>query len=167
MTNAPFNWLGIRRDANQRFMAFVHEDQKTGCWLWTGALNSSGYAVFSYGGKGKVVLAHRWIYKLAFGPLPSSSHVLDHIKCDTPRCVNPNHLTPVLPRENNARSQSITARNARKTRCPKGHEYTSENTYERDRTRQCRACQRIHKRRWARNHAAQRNAARARARGMK
>jgi hypothetical protein len=148
MIDAPFNWLGIRRDANQRFMAFVHEDPKTGCWLWTGALNSSGYAVFSYGGKGKVVLAHRWIYKLAFGPLPSSAHVLDHVRCDTPRCVNPNHLTPVLPHENNARSQSITARNARKTHCVRGHELTAGNTYRPpDGTRKCRECERLHKRR--------------------
>jgi len=53
------------------------------CVLWTGALNSQGYPVTWF--EGKTVYAHRLIAKA------SKSDVVLHT-CDTPACVNPNHL---------------------------------------------------------------------------
>lgn len=72
------------------------ERQPDGCWLWTGALNSAGYGHFAREGLG--VVAHRWFYEQANGPIPAGL-VLDHV-CRTPRCVNPAHLEAVTNAEN-------------------------------------------------------------------
>lgn len=53
-------------------------------------------------------------------------------------------LEPVTQRENLLRGETITARNAAKTHCPRGHAYTAENTYVRPRgSRECRTCNRL------------------------
>jgi hypothetical protein len=65
--------------------------------------------------------------------------------------VNPEHLEPVTHRVNMLRaSTSISAKAAATTHCPRGHEYSPENTYV-DPTggRRCRECSRIVKREWA------------------
>jgi hypothetical protein len=50
----------------------------------------------------------------------------------------------VTHKENNARSNSPSALNARKTHCPAGHLYDEANTYvDRDGRRHCRTCGRI------------------------
>jgi len=54
------------------------------CWYWTGHLNSKGYGIF------KKKLAHRASYKLFVGPIPPDMLVCH--TCDTPDCVNPEHL---------------------------------------------------------------------------
>jgi len=58
------------------------------------------------------------------------------------RCVNPQHLGPVTPRENQHRSHLTSAS---KTVCANGHPFTEENTYYRPRGqgRCCRECTRI------------------------
>ena len=60
-----------------------------GCWLWRGSVNSWGY------GRTKTSLssersAHRISWVLHKGPIPPEMNVLH--RCDTPRCVNPEHL---------------------------------------------------------------------------
>lgn len=59
-----------------------------GCWLWTAALNAYGYGVLR--SNGKSVLAHRFGYQKYVGHIPSGLDVLHD--CDTPCCVNPQHL---------------------------------------------------------------------------
>jgi hypothetical protein len=64
------------------------EDQSTpmaecGCWFWNGTL-SNGY------GKMGRQLAHRLSWEAFNGPIPDGLFVLH--KCDTPPCVNPDHL---------------------------------------------------------------------------
>lgn len=70
--------------------AFWAKVEKTlTCWIWTGAVSGP----MKYGAltrSGMHFLAHRWSWKLAFGPIPDGMHVLHN--CDTPRCVNPEHL---------------------------------------------------------------------------
>ena len=61
---------------------------KHGCWLWHGSCISTGYG--QYGLSGECYLAHRIMYLLATGNDPGSLFVLH--KCDTPRCVRPDHL---------------------------------------------------------------------------
>ena len=71
------------------------------CWLWTGALNVSGYGIVLI--NGKAGLAHRAMYELMIGPIPNELQ-LDHLchvacrggtSCIHRRCVNPQHLQPV------------------------------------------------------------------------
>lgn len=121
-----------------RFGASYVVDASTGCWLWTAYLNASGYGALSVGGR--KIYAHRYAYSVYVGPI-LDGHQIDHL-CRTPACVNPAHLQAVPQHVNNARSESISARNARKTHCIHGHEFTEANTYRRNDTgaRQCKAC---------------------------
>lgn len=59
------------------------------CWLWTDTPRNDGY------GRVKKMFihdegAHRVSYKLYKGTIPKGLYVLH--KCDSPLCVNPNHL---------------------------------------------------------------------------
>lgn len=74
----------------ERFMEKVEMIPISGCWLWTGALiKSTGYGRFGIG-KRKVEYAHRASWILFNGKIPDEKFVCHH--CDTPACVNPNHL---------------------------------------------------------------------------
>lgn len=122
----------------------------SGCWKWEAAL-TSGYGVVWW--EGRLQRAHRVIYTLLIGPIPEGLE-LDHVRdrgCMTRACVNPEHCEPVTGIVNNSRSDSISARNARKTECLRGHAFTTSNTYvakrERGKTeRFCRECHRINNR---------------------
>lgn len=59
------------------------------CWLWQGAVNTTGYGMASWEGR-KNIVAHRLAYKLLRGPIPAGKLALH--RCDTPRCCNPDHL---------------------------------------------------------------------------
>lgn len=78
----------------ENFDKLVSVDPSTGCHLWTGFACKAGYGRFRMpGSKGKsapVKLAHRYAYERAYGPIPHGMNVCH--RCDTPRCVNPDHL---------------------------------------------------------------------------
>lgn len=65
----------------------------TGCILWTGALNSGGYPITWH--KGKTVYAHRLLMNAA------KDQIVMHL-CDTPNCVNKDHLKLATHAENSA-----------------------------------------------------------------
>src|SRR5262245_47915665 len=70
----------------ERFMQHVVIDSN-GCWLWTAGLDSHGYGLF----KAKYTRrATRVSYEIFKEPFDPRLWVLHH--CDTPRCVNPEHL---------------------------------------------------------------------------
>jgi hypothetical protein len=70
---------------------------ESGCWLWTGNLDSYGYGRF---GKRKAIhKAHRISYVMHKGEIPTGMCVLHH--CDTPSCVNPDHLYAGTHTDNN------------------------------------------------------------------
>jgi len=78
----------------ERFDRFVYPDPNSGCFLWAGASKGSGHGTFRVGsqedGSRRILLAHRYAWERANGPIPFGLHVCH--KCDTPACVNPDHL---------------------------------------------------------------------------
>lgn len=60
----------------------------TGCWIWQRSTFDSGYGQASVDQKNW--RAHRLSWTLANGSIPEGSCVLH--RCDTPGCVNPEHL---------------------------------------------------------------------------
>lgn len=106
--------------------------------MWKASIKPSGYGQFHL--DGTTVLAHRFAYEDAVGPIPEGLH-LDHL-CGVRRCVNPAHLEPVTIAENNRRADAAKwQRN--KTHCANGHPYTDDNTYwrpDRPNSRDCRQC---------------------------
>lgn len=111
------------------------------CWEWQASLNG-GYASISY--KHLSYYAHRFIYELLIEPIDRKLQC-DHL-CRVKHCVNPAHIEPVTPQVNTLRGESCQAKNAKKTHCIHGHEFTPENTYvyyTRDgkfNKRSCRTC---------------------------
>lgn len=102
-----------------------------GCWIFTGTISKqTGYGslgVTEGDGQSRMRSAHRVSYELLVGKIADGLQ-LDHI-CRVRRCINPQHLEPVTPRENIRRSPfTIASINAAKSHCPHGHEYTPENT---------------------------------------
>lgn len=122
----------------KRFWARVSLSE-SGCWLWTRPM-PDGYGRLRYAGKGsRFGVAHRFAYQHLIGVIPQGLQ-LDHL-CRVRNCVNPTHLEPVTSRENTLRGNTPAARNAAKTHCPRGHEYTPINTYVCKRgLRMCRLC---------------------------
>lgn len=139
-------------DQESHFWEKVAVDPQTGCWVWQGALQGKYYRSEN-GGYGsvrwnkRVRSAHIVAWELMRGPVPVGL-CLDHL-CRNTRCVNPDHLEPVTNAENIRRG---TGR--RPTHCPKGHEYTQENTVFMSKGRgqkpyrACRECRRQIKRNW-------------------
>jgi hypothetical protein len=126
-------------EITERFWSKV--DAFGDCWEWLGSKTAAGYGVFSE--RNCKVYAHRKAYTVLIGPIPDSL-VIDHL-CRNVSCVNPDHLEAVTQGVNVKRGIAPMAVNAKKTHCPRGHEYTQENTYRKPRTnyRECRQCTRV------------------------
>jgi hypothetical protein len=117
----------------QRFWNRV-EKSAGGCWIWKGTV-SRGYGVITVP-MSAMRVAHRVAYEMEVGPIPEGMQ-LDHL-CRNTLCVNPAHLEPVTHHENQRRG----LKGDLTTHCPKGHEYTPENTRRYRNHRYCRACHR-------------------------
>lgn len=61
---------------------------ESGCWLWMKSEDSGGYGTIAF--RGKTMKAHRVSWLAFRGNIPSRMNILH--KCDTPLCVNPDHL---------------------------------------------------------------------------
>ena len=63
-------------------------EPNTGCWLWTANIGRNGYGQMQV--SRKPTPAHRVSWELRNGPIPKGMEVCH--RCDTPACVNPDHL---------------------------------------------------------------------------
>lgn len=70
----------------ERFLSKV--DITDTCWLWKTGTFKDGYGQFWFNRRG--VSAHRFAWIRAYGEIENGLFVCH--KCDTPACVNPNHL---------------------------------------------------------------------------
>ncbi len=113
-------------------------DKSGDCWLWKGAISGPGYGMISVHNSSQYV--HRLMYEIAIAPIPAGK-VVDHL-CRVRSCGNPAHLEVVSNRENVLRGSGISAINARKTHCKRGHEFTPANIYwsSDGRRRKCKPC---------------------------
>ena len=142
----------------QRFWDKVRVAE-SGCWMWTGALNTLGYAA-AWDGE-RVVLGHRWAYERLIGPI-AEYLVSDHLCC-TPACVNPSHIDPVSQGENVRRGrQAVFVRGD--PFCRKGHPISEPGSVHTD-SRGNKSCLVCLRESWRRNSRVKRerrrNAARA------
>jgi hypothetical protein len=113
-----------------------------GCWEWRGSIDENGYGRAWLPGVGKMSRAHRASWILHRGPIPAGL-CIDHL-CRNRSCVNPDHLEVVTLGENNRRGAGFSGRNAAKTHCKRGHEFTLENTrVDKLGRRRCRVCDRL------------------------
>lgn len=117
------------------------------CWTWTGSRDSHGYGKIGIGKR--TVLVHRQAYVDLRGPIPAGLD-LDHL-CRNILCVNPDHLEPVTPAENQRRAR--LARGHVDGHCINGHEYSEENTRwintkTGSRQRRCRTCEAARDQTW-------------------
>ena len=106
------------------------------CWLWRGYTRSDGYGSISW--DSRPCLVHRMAYEWLVGPIPRRL-TIDHL-CRVRHCVNPNHMEVVTNKENILRGVGLTARNAQKTHCLRGHPFDEINTYRYRGHRCCRIC---------------------------
>lgn len=87
----------VIKSLQQRFDEKYKVDPVSGCWLWFGA-QTRGYGQISVGEK--MFYAHRISYELHVGPIPKGLCILH--RCDTPACVNFEHLWPGTTQDNTA-----------------------------------------------------------------
>lgn len=103
-------------------------EPNTGCWLWTGCCAKGKFNYSKIRIKNKCLLAHRVSYEEFIGPIKNNLFVLH--KCDTPSCINPNHLFVGTASDN---MQDMVNKNRhpvfyKKTECIRGHAFSKENT---------------------------------------
>lgn len=72
------------------------------CWLWTAGQDGRGYGSLRV--NGVMVKTHRLSWVIHNGDIPPSMNVLH--RCDTPRCVRPDHLFLGTQSDNNADRQA-------------------------------------------------------------
>jgi hypothetical protein len=76
----------MTKKTKERFWAKVQKGPR--CWLWKAGKNNKGYGNFWVGGK--CCKSHRLSYEMKHGSILNGMYVCHH--CDTPACVNPDHL---------------------------------------------------------------------------
>lgn len=152
----------LRTPLEARFWANVIPEPNSGCWLWTGYA-SKGYGRIGLGGRGgKIVNATLVSLGIEGRSVPSGAVVLH--RCDTPACVNPDHLIvgtqaanladmraksrhshgashSALLRERAIKGGGVVGVRGQRAYCAKGHEKSGDNALVNARGHvRCRQC---------------------------
>jgi len=98
MSSSPSS---LKRSLQQRLDEKSILDPKTGCRLWTSA-STYRYGLINVGGRS--IAAHRAAWIAKHGPIGPGLHVCH--RCDTPACINPEHLF-VGTQKQNMRDKAI------------------------------------------------------------
>jgi hypothetical protein len=133
-------------DVKERIYKYSVPEPNSGCWLWTSAErgNRLKYGSMSIGNNAK--FAHRASYEAFVGEIPKNKFVLH--KCDTPLCVNPDHLFLGTLKDNmsDCKNKNRNPRYLRRTHCKKGHPLSENNIliskYKGVSTPYCKTCSR-------------------------
>jgi hypothetical protein len=90
-----------RPTLQERVVKFIIPEPMSGCWLWIGETNKTGYAKIKtpINGIVKNLRVTKIMYEQYIGPVPDGLFLLH--KCDTPSCVNPYHMFTGKHKENN------------------------------------------------------------------
>ena len=134
------SWSGLPAKLER----FIIPEPNSGCWIWLGGLRSKEEYYGGTSWRKRTWRTHRLVYHLLKGKI-SKKLDIDHF-CRNRICCNPDHLEAVPRKINIHRGVGVAPRNLRKTHCPQGHEYTTENTYVWANQRFCRTCSRKYKR---------------------
>jgi hypothetical protein len=115
----------------------------SGCWEFS-PRNVRGYGSIGSGVSGKHLLAHRVMWEMCCGPIPTGLCVLH--ACDNRACVRPDHLFLGTTTDNNV-DRSLKGRtinqNMSKSICKRGHPLVGDNVYHDPiGKRRCRECRR-------------------------
>jgi hypothetical protein len=132
----------------------AHRPDLGRCWIWKGSIDSMGYGRFRAKSP-QYTKTHRFSFELHYGPMPPQLQT-DHL-CRNHACANPAHLEAVTCRQNVMRGKALSASNAKKSHCKRGHPFTKENTkLNSDGGRICITCVRKYDREWKKAKATSR-----------
>jgi hypothetical protein len=130
----------VRKSFTDRYLEKISVIPGDSCIYWKGRIDRLGYPRITY--KGKEAYVHKVLYENCYGSVKRGYDV--HHVCGNKGCVNLAHLRVVSHSDHMINhSPGVSAENAKKTHCPRGHELKEPNLRKTKRGRECLACRQI------------------------